>query len=203
MTRDAVVAADVGVGTPGVVDLNGWMVDRGLALAYADYSKRYVAEEAAARAARRGVWATDGGCEKPWAWRAARRAERAAAAADKAAAAAPASGPVVAAVGGGGAAAPSPTARLPRPTAAGGRGSRRVHRLLLLRPGRAGMDHGWIGRLPAFVVVWSRAGGRAPSGGVLVRYPCPFAILVFIPVREFASCLLIALSCGSPHTAAW
>ncbi|KAK1865039.1 hypothetical protein I4F81_007574 [Pyropia yezoensis] len=61
MARDAVVAADVGVGTPGVTDLNGWMVARGHAFAYAEYSKRYVGEETAARSARLGVWATDGG----------------------------------------------------------------------------------------------------------------------------------------------
>ena len=40
----------------GGEDLNGWMVAQGLALAYRRYSRDYVADEARARAARRGIW---------------------------------------------------------------------------------------------------------------------------------------------------
>ena len=38
------------------MDLNAWMVAEGWAFAYRRYSKVYVGEESAARAARRGVW---------------------------------------------------------------------------------------------------------------------------------------------------
>jgi endonuclease YncB( thermonuclease family) len=49
-------------------DLNGWLVRQGWALDYRQYSKgRYAAEEAEARAGRRGVWA--GTFQKPWEWR--------------------------------------------------------------------------------------------------------------------------------------
>ena len=49
------------------VDLNGWMVSQGLALAYRRYSRRYVGDENAARAARAG--AHSGKYEPPWEWR--------------------------------------------------------------------------------------------------------------------------------------
>jgi endonuclease YncB( thermonuclease family) len=41
----------------GSLDLNGWMVSQGLAIAYRKHSLDYIAEEAAAKAARRGLWA--------------------------------------------------------------------------------------------------------------------------------------------------
>lgn len=37
-------------------DLNVWMVEEGRALAYRQYSKDYVPQEEAARAAKRGNW---------------------------------------------------------------------------------------------------------------------------------------------------
>ena len=48
-------------------DLNGWLVEQGHALAYRRYSMRYVAQETAARKAKRGIW--QGGFVKPWRWR--------------------------------------------------------------------------------------------------------------------------------------
>jgi endonuclease YncB( thermonuclease family) len=48
-------------------DLNGWMVREGLALAYVKYSKAYIADEAAARAAQRGMWS--GSFISPWDYR--------------------------------------------------------------------------------------------------------------------------------------
>lgn len=51
----------------GSDDLNAWMVREGWAVAYRRYSKDYVDEEAAARAASRGVWR--GEFELPWKWR--------------------------------------------------------------------------------------------------------------------------------------
>lgn len=42
----------------GATDLNGWMVEQGLAIAYRRYSLDYVAAEARARSARRGIWGT-------------------------------------------------------------------------------------------------------------------------------------------------
>ena len=45
-------------------DMGAWMVSRGWALAYRRYSLDYVDEEAGARAARRGIWASD--FVKPW-----------------------------------------------------------------------------------------------------------------------------------------
>lgn len=51
----------------GGVDLNDWMVRRGHAVAYSRYTKAYVAAEAEARHAKRGVWA--GSFEKPEDWR--------------------------------------------------------------------------------------------------------------------------------------
>lgn len=48
-------------------DVGGDLVAAGWAFAYWRYSTRYVAAEAAARAAGRGIWA--GRCDPPWAWR--------------------------------------------------------------------------------------------------------------------------------------
>ena len=53
------------------VDLNGWLVTQGWAVAYRRYSRDYVRAEDQARAARRGVWS--GQFDMPWEWRAARR----------------------------------------------------------------------------------------------------------------------------------
>lgn len=50
--------------TPDGMDLNGWLVEQGHALAYRRYSERYVLQEEAAREGRRGVWA--GRFVKPW-----------------------------------------------------------------------------------------------------------------------------------------
>lgn len=52
-------------------DLNAWMVEQGWALAYRHYSLAYVGEEAAAQAARRGLWS--GSFKAPWDWRRERR----------------------------------------------------------------------------------------------------------------------------------
>jgi endonuclease YncB( thermonuclease family) len=51
----------------GELDINGWLVAQGLALAYRRYSQDYVAAEDEARAAGRGMWA--GTFEPPWEWR--------------------------------------------------------------------------------------------------------------------------------------
>lgn len=51
----------------GDIDLNGWLVAQGWALAYRRYSAAYVAAEDAARAAHRGIWA--GRFMPPWIWR--------------------------------------------------------------------------------------------------------------------------------------
>ncbi len=51
----------------GKVNLNRWMVRQGYALAYRKYSKAYVADEMAAKAAKRGLWA--GAFEDPAKWR--------------------------------------------------------------------------------------------------------------------------------------
>jgi endonuclease YncB( thermonuclease family) len=48
-------------------DLNAWMVRQGWALAFVRYSKTYVADEASARNAQRGMWA--GAFIAPWDWR--------------------------------------------------------------------------------------------------------------------------------------
>ena len=48
-------------------DLNAWMVRQGWALAYRKYSRAYVADESAAKAARRGIWR--GRFVAPWDWR--------------------------------------------------------------------------------------------------------------------------------------
>ena len=49
------------------LDLNGWLVQKGYALAYRRYSDRYIAEEEEARAAKRGIWS--GTFTPPWEWR--------------------------------------------------------------------------------------------------------------------------------------
>ena len=53
------------------LDLNEWMVSQGWAFAYRRYSRDYVAAEARARAARRGIWR--GEVVAPWEWRRGRR----------------------------------------------------------------------------------------------------------------------------------
>ena len=52
-------------------DLNAWMVAQGWAMAYRQYAKTYVGTEAGARAAHRGIWASE--VTPPWVWRAAKR----------------------------------------------------------------------------------------------------------------------------------
>jgi endonuclease YncB( thermonuclease family) len=49
------------------VDLNAWLVSEGLAVAYRRFSTDYVSQEAAARQAKRGIWA--GGFTEPSEWR--------------------------------------------------------------------------------------------------------------------------------------
>ncbi len=49
------------------LDLNGWMVRNGYALAYTRYSRRYVSAEQEARENSRGLWA--GKFVAPWSWR--------------------------------------------------------------------------------------------------------------------------------------
>jgi endonuclease YncB( thermonuclease family) len=49
-------------------EMNAWLVREGWALAYREYSRDYVDEEAAAKAARRGAWR--GTFTPPWKWRA-------------------------------------------------------------------------------------------------------------------------------------
>lgn len=51
----------------GGEDVNAWMVAEGWAFAYRKYSMRYVAEEMAAKAGKRGVWRGD--VIAPWDWR--------------------------------------------------------------------------------------------------------------------------------------
>ena len=51
----------------GDLDINEWLVAQGLALAYRRYSLDYVAAEAKAREAHRGMWA--GTFEPSWEWR--------------------------------------------------------------------------------------------------------------------------------------
>ena len=51
----------------GGKDLNALMVGEGWALAYRDYSEKYVPQENAAREARKGVWAME--FVPPWEWR--------------------------------------------------------------------------------------------------------------------------------------
>jgi endonuclease YncB( thermonuclease family) len=52
----------------GAEDINGWLVSSGWALAYRQYSTAYVGAEAAAKAARIGIW--EGEFTAPWEWRA-------------------------------------------------------------------------------------------------------------------------------------
>ncbi|GJD66585.1 thermonuclease family protein [Methylobacterium frigidaeris] len=61
----------VAVCTATGIDLNGWMVGEGHALAYRQFSTVYVPQEDAARAAKRGIWA--GTFTPPWDWRKAKR----------------------------------------------------------------------------------------------------------------------------------
>jgi endonuclease YncB( thermonuclease family) len=49
-------------------DLSAWLVREGLGMAFVRYSKAYVAEEAIARSAQKGMWA--GAFIAPWDWRA-------------------------------------------------------------------------------------------------------------------------------------
>lgn len=53
-------------------DIGETLVSQGLALAYAEYSRAYEAQEAETRAARRGIWR--GEVQAPWDWRRAKRA---------------------------------------------------------------------------------------------------------------------------------
>ena len=55
----------------GELDLNGWMVQQGHALAYRQYSDKYTSEEQEAREAQRGLWA--GEFVPPWEWRRGKR----------------------------------------------------------------------------------------------------------------------------------
>ena len=48
-------------------DVNAWMAAEGWAFAYRRYSMRYLAEESAAKAAKRGIWRGD--VVAPWDWR--------------------------------------------------------------------------------------------------------------------------------------
>jgi endonuclease YncB( thermonuclease family) len=48
-------------------DIAGALVDRGLALAYRDFSTAYVENETRAAAAKRGMW--QGRFSPPWEWR--------------------------------------------------------------------------------------------------------------------------------------
>ena len=55
----------------GGPELNAWLVSEGWALAYRRYSTDYVAEEQAAKEARRGLWR--GEFIAPWEWRRGKR----------------------------------------------------------------------------------------------------------------------------------
>jgi endonuclease YncB( thermonuclease family) len=55
----------------GDEDVQAWLVEQGWVLAFRRYSTDYVAEEDAARGARRGIWR--GTFDAPWKWRAAHR----------------------------------------------------------------------------------------------------------------------------------
>ena len=69
----------VAVCRAGGGDINAWMVSQGFALAYRKYSRAYVAEERAAKTARRGMWRGD--FVAPWDWRRGKRLAAAAPAA--------------------------------------------------------------------------------------------------------------------------
>ena len=49
------------------IDLNGFMVESGNAMAYRQYSARYIAQEDSARIHRRGIWS--GSFQAPWDYR--------------------------------------------------------------------------------------------------------------------------------------
>ena len=53
------------------VDLNAWMVSRGLAAAYRRYSRDYVDEERLAKKSKAGIWGTE--FILPWKWRRGKR----------------------------------------------------------------------------------------------------------------------------------
>jgi len=55
----------------GQEDLNGWLVSKGLAVAYRRYSQDYVSREAQARSVSAGLWA--GEFIMPWDWRSGKR----------------------------------------------------------------------------------------------------------------------------------
>jgi endonuclease YncB( thermonuclease family) len=55
----------------GGMNLNGWMVRQGWAVAFRKYGIDYVPEEDDARTNRRGLWS--GTFDMPWDWRAVRR----------------------------------------------------------------------------------------------------------------------------------
>ncbi|MFC4352256.1 thermonuclease family protein [Fodinicurvata halophila] len=57
----------VSVCRKGDVDLNGWMVSQGWAVAYRQYSEAYVNHEERAQEAERNIWASD--FVMPWDWR--------------------------------------------------------------------------------------------------------------------------------------
>lgn len=58
----------------GEKDLNGWLVSEGHALAYRDYSLKYVQNEEEAKKNSRGIWAGD--LIAPWHWRRGKRLGR-------------------------------------------------------------------------------------------------------------------------------
>ncbi|MBF0270359.1 MAG: thermonuclease family protein [Alphaproteobacteria bacterium] len=51
----------------GGEDIQGWLARQGWAVAYRQYSRDYVPDEAAAHAAKAGIWASE--FEMPWDWR--------------------------------------------------------------------------------------------------------------------------------------
>lgn len=53
------------------IDLNGWLVRQGYAVAYRKYSLDYVPQEEAARKERLGMWS--GRFVMPWLWRRGKR----------------------------------------------------------------------------------------------------------------------------------
>lgn len=53
------------------IDINGWMVSQGWAVAYRHYSLRYISNEDDARLDQRNLWS--GTFEMPWQWRAEHR----------------------------------------------------------------------------------------------------------------------------------
>ena len=56
------------------LDINGWLVTEGWAVAYRRYSRQYVEQESQARGARRGIWG--GEFAMPWDWRRGKRVVR-------------------------------------------------------------------------------------------------------------------------------